>query len=112
MTLSYFSPAGPPAGPGPGYITYPVACLACGQQLQGLHEGQRCPQCGLPVGRSAQPGMLRFAPPAWLGVVRSGLLLEFWAIIIGIIIGLIAVIGVIFWVIGSAKSAGSGGGPP
>ena len=106
MTLGYYSPSGQDAS---GYVIQPIPCRACGQQLQGLHEAHRCPQCGMPVGRSVQPGVLRFAPPAWLGVVRSGLLLEFWTIITAIILVTIAIVALLVWAFGGARSAS---GPP
>ncbi|QOV88957.1 cytochrome c oxidase subunit II [Humisphaera borealis] len=106
MTLGYYSPTGQDAS---GYVMQPIPCRGCGQALQGLHEAHRCPQCGIPAGRSVQPGILRFAPPTWLGVVRSGLLLEFWTIITIIVLSVIGIAGGIVWVMGAFKSSK---GPP
>lgn len=33
----------------PGLIDDDRRCLACGYQLRGLREGQRCPECGRPI---------------------------------------------------------------
>ncbi len=106
MTPNYYAPAGPQFVS--GYIAQSTPCRGCGQNLQGLHDSHRCPQCGLPAGRTLQPGVLRFAPPAWLQTVRSGLLLEFWTIITGIVVVLIGVAGLLVWVFSKTGA----GGPP
>lgn len=105
MTLGYYGPIGNDPSQS-GYVSQPLACCNCQQDLMGLHEGHRCWNCGIPVGRTTQPGVLRFAPIAWLSTVRHGLLFEAWAIIIGIS-AILAMMGVAFvWALDVARSGG------
>ena len=58
-----------------GRLASDVACVQCGYNLRGAlgpPEG-RCPECGLPVGRSTMGHWLRFAEPDWLRTVWGGM---------------------------------------
>ena len=50
-----------------------ATCIRCGYDLRGLAPDGRCPECGLPIARSAVPGdELRHAPPHWLASLSWG----------------------------------------
>ncbi len=104
MTLGYYGPIGNDPSQS-GYVSQPLACCNCQQDLMGLHEAHRCWNCGIPVGRTTQPGVLRFAPIAWLSTVRHGLLFEAWAIIIGFAL-ILSLLGIVFFLAFDAASTG------
>ena len=58
-----------------GRLADDVACVQCGYNLRGAlgPPAGRCPECGLPVGRSTMGHWLRFAEPEWLRTVWGGL---------------------------------------
>jgi hypothetical protein len=59
-------------------------CYRCGYDLRGLPPGGNCPECGLPVERSAAPGdVLWHAPPAWLAKLSWGARLILLAPVLG-----------------------------
>lgn len=57
-----------------GRVDVDLPCLECGYNLrtQSLETG-RCPECSLPVGRSAVGNRLHFCDPDWLTRVGHGL---------------------------------------
>ncbi len=56
-----------------GRIDENVHCLKCGYNLRGLLLAGVCPECGTPVGRSAQGDLLRFCSPDWVDTLASGM---------------------------------------
>lgn len=50
-------------------------CSRCGYNLRTLPIASVCTECGTPVSASLRPDELRYANPAWLGRVRTGVTL-------------------------------------
>ena len=50
-----------------------TACRRCGYNLRGLAVAGLCPECGTPVGLSAQGDFLRYSDPRWTGKLVLGL---------------------------------------
>jgi hypothetical protein len=50
----------------------PLHCSHCDYNLHGLPPTGNCPECGLPIARSAGRTRLRDAPPAWLASLSWG----------------------------------------
>jgi hypothetical protein len=55
-----------------GRIAEDLPCQACGYNLRGHAEGDRCSECGAPVSRSVRRDLLKHADPAWLGRLALG----------------------------------------
>lgn len=110
MTLGYFGGVGRD-DPTAGWVMSDLPCRACGQNLRSLHVAARCPGCGVPVGCTAEPNVLRFARPEWLKRVRAGLRLQFWALIVLSVLAVLLVAGVSVWGIRQAQAAAAGTGP-
>lgn len=69
-------------------LTQDLPCSKCGYNLCGLSLQGVCPECGLSIGRSAPPGMLRFSDPQWLSQLASGMNL----IVVGIGASVVAMV--------------------
>ncbi len=67
-----------------------ILCQHCGYNLQGLHPGGRCPECGTSVAQSLRGTLLKHADPQWLHTVRRGVILKRWNIILVILLGILA----------------------
>lgn len=55
-----------------GRLLTPVTCQGCWADLHGQKIKGKCPECGASVARSARGNRLRFADPAWVETLRSG----------------------------------------
>lgn len=55
-----------------GRLLTPVTCRGCWADLQGQKIKGKCPDCGEVVARSARGNRLRYADPAWVDTIRSG----------------------------------------
>ncbi|MEM9252136.1 MAG: hypothetical protein AAGB29_07275 [Planctomycetota bacterium] len=78
-----------------GRVEVDLPCLECGYNLRtlSLEEG-RCPECELPVGRSAVGNRLRYCDPRWLTQIGWGLnLFAVSLLLVGGGIGSFAVMG-------------------
>ncbi len=54
----------------------PVArCLGCDYDVRGLDAAGHCPECGLPLWRSVERPLLRYAEPAWVERLALGTML-------------------------------------
>lgn len=95
---------GPPSGPfGPagasnvpidpsGIVTSDLTCRKCGYNLRGLSINGRCPECGSPVGLSAQGNLIRFSDPGWVNTLRRGAKMIIYGIatiVLAIIVGIL-----------------------
>lgn len=63
-------------------------CINCGYDLQGLTIDSNCPECGGPIARSWNQGLLRFSDLRWLRRVQRGLMLMslgFYAPLLGVL---------------------------
>jgi hypothetical protein len=50
-----------------GRIDMDLQCLKCGYNLRTLHDGGKCPECGVSISELARIGWLFQSDPAWLG---------------------------------------------
>lgn len=66
-----------------------INCNYCGYNLVGLDRSGNCPECGRPVASSLHGNLLEYANPEWLGKVKQGVDLLFWAIVLAFIWGLL-----------------------
>jgi len=73
-----------------------MPCARCGYNVRGLTYDGRCPECFTPVARSVHGNLLRYAEPAWLEKVKFGIVLKLWNLLIGVVISVVAGIGVAF----------------
>ncbi len=73
-----------------GCIAGDLVCRRCAYNLRGLPGGGRCPECGLPVGRSAWGDMLRYSDPAWVEKLQHGLLLALCGLLCRVAVALMA----------------------
>lgn len=84
----------PPIAPGlvdsAGMVVGDVQCRRCGYSVRGLPADGVCPECATPVGRSLLGDLLKFAEPAWVRKVASGMSLILWGILVGILFNCIA----------------------
>ncbi len=55
-----------------GRVAGDIACVRCGLNLRGLDPYAACPGCAAPVGLTTHGDLLRFAGPAWLKQLASG----------------------------------------
>jgi hypothetical protein len=84
-------------------VTSDRPCRRCGGNLNGQHLGGRCAGCGEPVGASVYGDLLAYADPAWLRAVGNGLRTVWWTILV--VAGLIAVLAIIFSVVGIREAS-------
>jgi hypothetical protein len=68
-----------------GMVAADLPCRKCAYNLRGLNVDGRCPECGTPVGFSAQGDFLRFSDPDWLLKLARGVRLIVWAVLVGIV---------------------------
>jgi hypothetical protein len=75
------------SGPPAPRVAPSLRCLRCNYDLRGFPETGNCPECGLPVARSADAvgGELRHAPPGWLASLSWGA----WLILLAPIAGFV-----------------------
>lgn len=57
-----------------GHLIEDAPCIRCEYNLRGLTVDMTCPECGLPVGRSAVGEYLRYRDPKWLNKITDGFL--------------------------------------
>lgn len=85
----------PPTPPAPsvvrldanGRIDEDVSCRKCGYNLRGLLPETVCPECATVVGRSLRGDYLRFADPAWVAQLFSGLNWIMYGVALGFLVG-------------------------
>jgi predicted RNA-binding Zn-ribbon protein involved in translation (DUF1610 family) len=77
----------PPVPLAVGEIAADLPCVFCGYNLRGLQVGGKCPECGAPIVRSVQGGLLCHADPRWLGKLLLGLTLLGWGTILWLALG-------------------------
>jgi tetratricopeptide (TPR) repeat protein len=63
-----------------------VTCVACGYNLRGLAPEKVCPECGTAVHRSLHGDQLRYADATWLGMIRRGIRLMLWNLLLAILV--------------------------
>jgi hypothetical protein len=63
-----------------------VWCRKCGYNLRAADPGGRCPECGAPVAVSARPELLRFADPAWVATLASGVRFILWGTLVAAVV--------------------------
>ncbi len=61
-----------------GDICVDLTCRRCAYNLRGLREDGRCPECGIPIGRSTQGDFLRYSDPTWVVKLGRGVHLILW----------------------------------
>jgi len=69
-----------------GQISADLPCFGCGYSLRGLHQESKCPECGLPVARSLDRTLLRFADPAWVRSLADGMRLISGSMLISLLL--------------------------
>jgi hypothetical protein len=79
-------------------------CLNCGYDLTGLSSDGACPECGTPVERSLKGNLLRFAAPAYVRGLATGILIT-EAASIGALVNMFFPVGIAF----AAQGAGVSG---
>lgn len=75
-----------------GRINVDLPCKRCGYNLRTMMPDGRCPECATAVGQAMHGDYLKFADPAWVQKLASGIN---W-IIAGTIIGIVAGAGIGF----------------
>jgi len=63
-----------------------VWCRKCGYNLRAADPGGRCPECGSPVAVSARPELLRFADPAWVATLATGVRFILWGTLVAALV--------------------------
>src|SRR5690348_13310365 len=63
-----------------------VWCRKCGYDLRAAEPGGMCPECGSPVALSARPDLLRFADPAWVATLASGVRFILWGTLVAVVV--------------------------
>jgi len=63
-----------------------VWCRKCGYNLRAADPGGRCPECGSPVAVSARPELLRFADPAWVATLATGVRFILWGTLVAAVV--------------------------
>lgn len=64
----------PPPFPAPAHtvLAFPIACVQCDYNLEGLEISGVCPECGTPIARSASGDLLVFSPRDAVERVSAG----------------------------------------
>ncbi len=68
-------------------ITRDIYCIGCGYNLRNLDPSGACPECGMPIERSLQTSILRFASPDWLRNIRRGFNLVIFIFVMNLLLG-------------------------
>jgi hypothetical protein len=72
-------------------ISEDVNCISCGYNLRGLRRDGHCPECNAPITHSIRGDALRYADPAWLKKLQTGVKYILYSILFGILLGLAGV---------------------
>jgi hypothetical protein len=89
-----FLPPGTPPPPRPapvlpidenGIVTQDVLCRKCAYNVRGLHQNNKCPECGTPVGLSIRGNLLCYSDPAWVDKLSRGVELILWGLLAALV---------------------------
>lgn len=93
-----------------GMIGGDVSCRRCGYNLRSLKSAGRCPECGAPIGLSISGDFLRFADPAWVETLATGIRYLFCGMALGVLFGMFGGLTARFISPGLAQAIGFVGG--
>src|SRR5689334_9163356 len=89
-----FLPPGSPPPPRPapilpidenGIVTEDVPCRKCAYNVRGLHQNNKCPECGTPVGLSIRGNLLCYSDPEWVEKLLRGVDLILWGLLAALV---------------------------
>src|SRR5947208_14619069 len=78
-----------------GIVKEEVLCRKCSYNLRGLHQNNKCPECGTPVGLSIRGNLLCYSDPEWVEKLLPAVDLILWGLLAALAGGVAARVVVI-----------------